>query len=430
MKRNLGASLALFLGLILAVPLASLAAGEHASLADLVAEAMQNNPDLQAAQARWQMFEKKVTPAESLDDPQLGLALSNYPVDSFSSDQTPMTGNELKLSQAFPFPGKLAAKGDMAKEQAKWYRGVYEDARLQVAAKVKDAWYRLYFQDRAISVTEQDLKLLDQLIRLAETRYEVGDGLQQDVLKAQLERSKLMDRLFSERQMRTSVAADLNTLLGRDPAASFAPLPEVAPTQVSQDAATLQELAETNRPMFHSYQALVDRYHSQRKLARLDYYPNVGVWASYRFRDDNLPDGGTDFASAGVSINLPLWRDKRAAQVADAENGIQMARRQFDDFRNKVKFAVEDGTARLEKDRKLLDLYRSGILPQARQTYEASLTAYQVGKVDALNLLDSLLNLDRYQIEYQRVLTDHQRDVARLEGVTGVSLGLTAPQTH
>lgn len=408
---------------LLSVPAFGSADQVPSRLENLITEALTNNPDLLAAQARWQMFTRKVAPAESLDDPQLGLALSNYPVDSFQADQTPMTGNELKLTQAFPFPGKLAAKGDMAREQARWYQGAYQDARVQVAARVKDAWYRLFFQDQAIAVTEQDLKLLDQLIRLAGTRYEVGDGLQQDVLKAQLERSKLMDRLFSERQQRNSVAADLNTLVGRSPDTPIAPLAEVVPTPVHQDTATLLQLAEQNRPLFRSYQALVERYRQQRKLAKLDYYPNFGVWASYRFRDDNLPDGGTDFASAGVSINLPLWREKRAAGVAEAESGIHMARRQYQDFRNKVRFGIEDGTARLEKDRKLLDLYRSGILPQARQTYQASLTAYQVGKVDALNLLDSLLKLDRYQVEYQRVLADHQRDVARLEGLTGVALG-------
>ncbi len=395
-------------------------------LAALVEQALANNPDLQAARERWQMFDQKVLPARTLDDPRLGLAFSNYPVDSFQADRTPMTGNEIQLSQGFPFPGKLAAKEEMAREQALWYQGAYEDARLQLVGKVKDAWYRLYFQDRAIAVTEQDLNLLDQFVRLAETRYEVGGGLQQDVLKAQLERSKLMDKLFTQHQQRSAVTAELNTLLGRDPATPFGPLPELTATTVHQDVPALQKLAADHRPLYRSYQALIDRYQSQRHLAKLNYFPDFNLWASYRFRDDNLPDGGTDFASAGVSINLPLWQDKRVSEVADADSGVRMARRQFDHFRNQVHFVIEDGYARLEKDRDLLALYQTGILPQAEQTYAASLSAYQVGSVDALNLLDSLLSLYRYQIEYHRALADHERDVARLEAAAGVSLGDTS----
>jgi outer membrane protein, heavy metal efflux system len=430
MKGILRTVFAILLALALP-PVLPAAAAENRPLADLVKQALTNNPDLQAARERWQMFEQKVLPARSLDDPRLGLAFSNYPVDSFQADRTPMTGNELQLSQGFPFPGKLGAKGEMAREQARWYQGAYEDARLQLAGKVKDAWYRLAFQDRAIAVTEQDLKLLDQFIRLAATRYAVGKGLQQDVLKAQLERSKLMDKLFSQRQQRRTVTAELNTLLGRDPATPFGPLPELTATTVTRDVQALQQLATDHRPLFRSYQSLIARYQSQRHLAKLSYYPDFNIWASYRFRDDNLPDGGTDFASAGVSITLPLWRDKRAAEVADADSGVRMAQRQFDDFRNQVHFAIEDGYARLAKDRDLLDLYGSGILPQAQQTYAASLSAYQVGSVDALNLIDSLLSLYRYQIEYQRVLADHERDVARLEAVTGVSLGEPSPEpTH
>ena len=110
----------------------------------------------------------------------------------------------------FPFPGKLGAKGELAEQQALWYKGAWEDAKLQLTQKVKDAWYRLYYQDKAIGITQKNIDILDDFIRLTETRYEVGTGLQQDVLKAQVERSRLMDRLFTLRQQRTTVLADLN----------------------------------------------------------------------------------------------------------------------------------------------------------------------------------------------------------------------------
>jgi len=390
----------------------------------LVAEALTNNPDLKAAEARWQLSERKIAPALTLDDPRLGFAFSNYPVDSLAADETPMTGKDIQLSQSFPFPGKLAARGEMAEQQALWYKGVYEDARLQLAQKVKDAWYRLYFQDRAIAITERNAEILDDFVRLTETRYEVGSGLQQDVLKAQIERSKLMDRLFNLRQQRATVLADLNTLRNRPAPTPVDTVEGLGTTPIEKSLDTLQALARENRPLYASYQSLIDRYESQRKLARLDSYPDFNVWAGYRIRESvrGDPVPGTDFVSAGISINLPIWREKRQEAVAEADAGIRMARQQYEDFRSKVAFAIHDAYAQLEKNRDLVLLFRSGIIPQAQQSFEASLAAYQVGDVDFLNLLDSLMTLYRYEIDYHRVLADYQRNLAQLEAATGAPL--------
>jgi len=402
--------------------LAEEASGDQGQLNALVDEALQNNPELQAARERWQINEHKVIPAQALDDPVLGFSFSNYPVDSFRTDQAPMTGNEFKISQNLPFPGKLDAKGEVAEQQALWFKAVYEDARLQLAEKVKDSYFRLYYQDRAIAVTEENLAILKNFISLTKTRYEVGTGLQQDLLKAQVEQSKLLDRQFTLRQQRRSLQAGFNRLLAR-PADQQLVLPgKLALTPVSVDPQRLRETARQNRPMFDSYQSLISRYESQRKLAELDYYPNFNIWTSYRFRDDNLPDQGTDFVSAGVSINLPIWQKKRSETVAEADSGLRMAQRQLEEFRNQVDATIQDVAAQLEKNHNLVQLYSTGIIPQAQQSFDASLTAYQVGRVEFLNLLDGLMTLYRYQLDYERALADYQRNIAQLEAAVGVSL--------
>lgn len=390
----------------------------------LVQEALANNPDLQAAEARWHLYERKVVPARSLADPQLSLAFMNYPVDTLSANDTPMTGNDLRLSQKFPFPGKLAAKGELAEQQALWFRGAYEDTKLQLVRRVRDAYYRLYYQDRAIGITEKNLQILDDFIRLTETRYEVGKGLQQDVLKAQVERSRLMDRLFTLKQQRASVLADLNTLLNRSsstPVGSPDAL-EMIPVEISLEA--LQEGSENHRPLYAAYRSLIDRFKVQRELAKLDYRPDFNVWAGYRFREDSGMDpvDGTDFVSAGVNINLPIYLAKRREAVAEADAAIRMAYQQYDDFRSKVHFNIHDTYVRMEKDRDLVLLYKTGIIPQANQSFQATMAAYQVDRVDFLSLLDALLKLYRYEMDYYRVLADYRRDVARLEAESGAIL--------
>ena len=123
-----------------------------------------------------------------------------------------------------------------------------------------------------------------------------------------------------------------------------------------------------------------------------------------------------------MSINLPVWREKRQAGVAEAEQGVRMAGRQFADLTNRVSAAIHDDFAQLESNRSLLELYATGIIPQAKQSFAASQSAYEVGDADFLNLLDSLLTLFQYQIDYQRVLADHERAVARLEVESGLLL--------
>jgi len=389
-------------------------------LARLVNEAQQNNPDLQAARDRWEMTGHKVVPAQTLEDPMLGFAFSNYPVDTLQPDQTPMTGNELRISQNFPFPGKLAAKGEVAEQQALWNKAAYEDARLQLARQVKDGYYRLYFQDRAIAVTEENLAILGSFVSLTKTRYEVGKGLQQDLLKAQVEQSKLLDKLLALRQQRSSTLAALNRLLARpaDTPLELSADPQLVP--VGYAPAELQHAAREHRPMFAAFRSLMERYVSQRKLAKLDSYPNFNLWASYRFRDDGLADRGTDFVSAGVGLTLPIWREKRAEEVAEADSGIRMARRQLEDFGNQVDAGIRDLYAQLDRNHDQAQLFATGIIPQAQQAFDASLTAYQVGKVEFLNLLDGLMTLYRYQLDYQRALADYQRNLAGLEAAAGV----------
>ncbi len=132
------------------------------------------------------------------------------------------------------------------------------------------------------------------------------------------------------------------------------------------------------------------------------------------------PIDGEDFVSAGVSINLPIYLEKRDEEVAAAGYGLGMARRQYAEFRNKVDSAIHDAYSRVEKNRRQADLYRSGIIPQAQQAFQSTMSAYQVGKVDFLSLLDALMTLYRYEMDYHRVVADHQRSVARLEAQAGL----------
>ncbi|MGK2905327.1 MAG: TolC family protein [Desulfuromonadales bacterium] len=395
---------------------------QAAALDLLVKEALTNNPDLAAAKARWQQFAYKIPQVGSLQDPELSFSFSSYPVDSLSSSETPMTGNELRLAQKFPFPGKLENRTDLAREQERWFEAVYQDQLFQVARKVKDAWYRLYFNDKAIDVTERNMALVDDIIRLTEVRYETGTGLQQDVLKAHVQRSRLMEKLMSLRQQRTVVQSELNRLLNR-PSGGTYDVPgqlELVPTEKTLEA--FQSSAAENRPMNNAFQSLIQRYRHQNKLAELDDYPDMTVFASWRFRDDALPDGGTDFISAGVSVNLPIYRDKRRAAKAEAQAAVRMAERQSEDFHDKVAESIENAYARMEETRRQTELYKSGIIPQTSQSFQSAMSSYQVGKLEFISLLDALMTTYQAEMEYYRNSSEYMRSLAWLESESTLPL--------
>lgn len=389
----------------------------------LVREALESNPELQAAEERWQMFEHRVVSAGALPDPSLSFALINYPTDTFRSDQTPMTGKEIKWTQKIPYPGKLASKTVMAQQQAHWYKSVLDDAKLSLIQNVKDTYYELYFQTTAIAISQKKLSVLDDLIRLTETNYELGNGLQQDVLKAHVERSKLMDRLIDLTGRRETALARLNFLRNRVTGAVIDQLPEPVLPQLSSPISVLQQQAFERRPIFAGYRAIIERAKQQQKLARLDYRPDFTLWGGYRFREQiSSMDDGTDFVSAGVSINLPINQTKRDAGVAEARSSLNLAYEQMNEMRNRVNFSIHDAYVQADKDRRQAVLHRTGLIPQASQAYLATLTAYQVGQVDFSALLTGLMDLYGYELQYQRAATDYMRNLARLEAAVGGDL--------
>ncbi|GAB4164373.1 MAG: TolC family protein [Geothermobacteraceae bacterium] len=402
------------------------------SLDALVLEALRNNPGLAAMQARWQVSSHREIPAGTLPDPVASLGLMNLPTDSLALDDTPMSGIDLKLAQKFPFPGKLGSKRDMAEYQTLWDRHTWEDARYQVAGQVRQAWYRLYFVDRAIEVTRKNIAVLDDFARLAETRYSVGKGLQQDVLKAQVERSRLSDKLVSLTQQRRTLQAKLNSLIGADGSRNMTPPQNLEPAPFDHSLDELRRLAREHRPQVAGYRALMDRFKAQRKLAKLDYRPDFTLWAGYRIREEvkGDPVKGQDFVSGGVSLNLPIWREKRGEQVAEADSAVRMVRFQLEQFLNQVDFRLDDAYGQMEKNRDLVSLYRDGILPQAEQAYRAALAAYQVGKVEVLTPLDALMNLYRYQIDYHRSVSDYLASLSRLEAETALGPGVVREQDN
>jgi len=412
--------LALLLGLCFPLSVFAELPVDTPQLATLLEEASHNNPALLAAREQVDVSAARIDQASALPDPQLSISLLNYPVDTLGTSDTPMTGNDFKLSQKFPFPGKLATKRELAHQQELWAEAKYADLLLQVRQQVRDNWFMLGFQRQAISLTQHHLAMMDDISRLAETRYQVGKGMQQNVLKAQVERSRLFDILLKYQEEAEISQARINSLIGRSTDLPLGDIPKPVEVSFGVTLTNLRQQARDKRPMFKAFDALIGQFEQKEKLSQLDYRPDFNLWAGYRFRDDDLPDGGTDFVSAGVTINLPFPVAKRRAAVREADAGLRMTHQQRNEFTRQVDLELHRSLTELHQAQKLIKLYGAGIIPQAEQAYRATLAAYQVDKVDFLVLHDSLMTLYGYRIDYARVQADAQRSVARLRATTGL----------
>ncbi|MDO8947753.1 MAG: TolC family protein [Desulfocapsaceae bacterium] len=395
-------------------------------LEELIGVALAGNPDLRATVASWRASESKIAQSGSLNDPTLTFSLNNYPANIFPNSGYDVVDKGVKLTQEFPFPGKLVARQEVAAQEASWSQSQVEEGRLQLVRAVKEAYYTLYYFDRAVTVTEKTLKILDGVILLTETKYQVGKGLQQDVLKAQLERSRMLDQLYAFKQQRESSQAALNRLVNRAPATPLASLPDFALTPIAAPLDELQSAAQKSRPMVAAYNSLLARYQAQQRLAKLDYRPDMMVSLSYMYKEPNGPEPGADLVGIEFGINLPIYREKRKAAVAESEAGEQMALAQYDEFKNQVSFNIHDAYRQMQTSTDQARLYKTGIIPQAVQTLESARGSYQVGKLEFLTLLDNLISLYNYELQYYMVLSDGERSLARLEAESGQTIPLAA----
>ncbi|HCS13966.1 MAG: TolC family protein [Zetaproteobacteria bacterium CG06_land_8_20_14_3_00_59_53] len=413
--------------LILAMAGASCSAqaGDALSLAQAEQLVVQNNPALFAAGKRAEAMATVPSQAGSLPDPMLSLSALNLPVDSFSNTQETMTQMQLGLSQRIPFPGKLALQSEVADYQAEAALQDRREFRLLLLRNTRIHWWNMAYLGKALSIIRHNQELLRNLVRIAETKYKTGKGLQQDVLLAQLELSNLLERELDLTASSQREAAALNALLGRP-----ADTPIQQPRQDSPalegsepDIAMLKQQARHQRPMLLGRDADMQLAGTRLASAERDHYPDFTLGAAYGFRQGSTATGlaRPGLASVMLSMNLPLYSgskqdmavDQRAAERAKAEFSVRDAANQVD---AEIDAAATD--LRIAKNR--VRLFEQGILPQARQTTASMQTGYQVNKVDFLNLVRAQLNEFNTDIQYwQQVSALHQAE-ARLAAAAGL----------
>jgi outer membrane protein TolC len=426
MELSIWAKLA-FLWAAVALPLAALPAAAQeavdAHLEALLAEAAQNNPDLQALRREAEAARNRISPAGALDDPMLEAGVLNYPVESRSFKTEDMTMKMIGVAQRLPYPGKRGLRRDVAEKEALAAEANLQELANRVRRDVKVAYFELGFVDESLRLAERNRRVLEQYLEIAEARYGVGQGTQADVLKAQTQVSKMLEELIKLGRERPMLEAELNRAAGRGGAPGSVTPPPAQARAMSLALEELRAAARANRPQLAAQQRMVDRNVAAVALAQKDYYPDFDLRFSYGQRDNSVDMKREDMISFTVAINLPVWgQSKRDPRVAEAEAMRAQAVTMYQARLNELDAMLRQQVAAAEQALKSVRLYETGLLPQARLTADASLAAYRVGRVDFFSLLDSRMTVFNAEVGYAASLAGYNKALGEIEFLVGKPL--------
>ena len=407
------------------IPLSSQAQPEKPSLNvdQLVDEAIQNNPEILAARQRWEVFKEKVPQAYALEDPMFSFGVTNLPT-NFSFKDEDMTMKEFAISQKFPFPGKRPLMKEMAEKEAEAVSKEIQIKIHQIIREVTVAYYELSHVYRASEVTQRNKEILESFAKIAETRYSLGEGIQQDVIKAHLEIAKMVDELIMWNQKKRAAEAKLNALLNRPPETVLGKPEEVNPRTFPYTVEELQKMAVEMSPTLQGMKKMIDAKEKAYALAKREYYPDLKLLFAYGQRD-KTPEGSNryDMLTGMVEVNIPIfYKSKQDRKVAETKADILNWEAQYRAMKNELYSMITDMVTMIQRVERQIELYKTGIIPQASLQIDSALSAYRVNKADFMTLLDSRMTLYKVELDYHQALTEFEKNAASLGAVIGKHL--------
>jgi outer membrane protein TolC len=412
--------------LIAAIAL-SVAAPAAQDLDSLTAIALRENARLLALDAAYHGARAQVAPAGALPDPMLSYRFEGAPLANPSPAEA--MENRVELEQMLPFPGKQGLMKSMAEGEAAMAGAQLAQARLEVAADLRRAYYDLDLARASIAILQESLAALAAMVENARTRYEVGRGMQSDMLKASVEQAMEQARLAVMRQRLPAQRARVNAILNRAPGAPLeTSLPDsLGPAEsVPADSAELEARALQAQPMVRMRSAAVTRSEYGLSLAQREGWPDFTVAAGYMGMKD-APDAWMGM----LGINLPIWRwNKVGPQREAAEEAKRQALAELEQTRNDTHRLLREAWAGVAAARAMLQLYEEAVVPQAQLSWDSAQAAYQTGALGFLDLLDAQRSLLQARLQHHEALAEYRKSRAELGLAAGdaAMLGIGAPE--
>jgi outer membrane protein, heavy metal efflux system len=392
------------------------------SLSQAIDEALKNNPEIHALQNKLQSARARGNQSSYLEDPEFNFEAWGIPLNqpaSIRSSNPIIFG----LRQKVPFFGKRALKSEIAGNEVRMAEEDLRAKQVEVVAKVKNAYTDYFLSGKSIEIAKGHLELIRQVSLTAENLYKVGKAPQQDVIKALLERTDLLNRLnLAERDLETTKAR-LNTLLNRRAGAQLSPPTELSLVPLLLSSDDLERLAIENNPELQGMKQNVRRSEKVIELAQSNQkYPDFMLGLQYWVAPDQKQK---HMYTPMVSLTIPFspWtKGKHDYEVEEAMADRQATKSQHDAVKNSALLAVRELFSRARAAEKSVSFYQDGLVPQAQHSFEATVTAYQTGQVNFVTMLDAQRTIREARLGYYKALVEHEQSIVDIEKAVGATL--------
>ena len=391
-------------------------------LTDYLRYASLNNAELKAKFEQWKAALEQIPQAKALSDPKFTYGYFIEEVETRTGPQKQKFG----IMQVFPWFGKIQARTDVAAAKAQAAKQRYETTKLNLFRQVKEAFYEFTFLATAIDIAKQNLELLQHFEEVARTKYRTATAIHPDIIRVQVELAKLEDILKSLEQLREPTVAKLNSVLNRPIDAELVWPEKSLPENIPLDRKLLIQALKRTNPELAELSWEIQAAKSSVKLAKKKLYPDIGVGLDWIQTDGAVSPGvkgsGDDPVILMFSMNVPLWQGSYKAAERQAKANVRKIQGQRADIENKILSRVFEVLYDIEDSQRKTNLYGDVLISKAQELVQASETAYQAGALDFLSLIDAQRMLLKYELDYERAVTNKQQKLAELEMLVGMEL--------
>lgn len=389
-----------------------------ADLGDLLRQAEEMSPAIRAAGARLEAARSRPSQAGAPPDPEVSLSYLNDGVSRLTYGETEFSALSLTWTQEVPYPGKLRRSGEVASYAVERAEKDSDRVRFQVRAAVLAAYADLHRLDRTFAILVESHETLVSLEQAARRRYEVGEGIQESVLKAQTAILRLEAEMARVSEDRRAAESRLNAAIGRAAGTAIGPAEALPEGGLPGDEESLQEAAVAASPEVGALEAAVRGGEAGVILARLDLKPDFMWSASYQNR------GGLDpMVMGSFGLRLPLHRARKQAQaVAQKEAELAAVQHELADLQARTRGSVREIVSRVRKAERLMSLSAQGIIPQAASTLESAQASYRSGRIEFLDVLNDLMALLEARIDLAVQESERLQALAALEPLLATDL--------
>ncbi len=392
------------------------AAAQDLRLEDMIDEALKNNPEIKAAEARSKSMEQKISQEASPMDPMLSLGYQNDTLKGYTYGDMPDSQWMVSLSQTFPFPGKLSLQEEAASLEAASEKAMADAMRQEVLSRVIGAYYDLVVVTREIEILESLNRVTEQLEQTSLSLYASAMMTQEEVIMTQAGKYMIMERQEMARGRKTASEAMLKREIGRH---DQAPLEKPAHTGRTPFSYTDEELVKKaleQNPSLVSARMLV--LSAEKKLARSrkEALPDITLMASYSKKGSAFDD------MWGLTASVPLpvfYGKKQGAAITGASWELARANRELEAQELKVTAEIRDNMAMIRAADRVIELYRSALAPKAKQQVDAALSLLAAGKMDASNALAKMKAPYDYELTAWQQQVQREKAIARIRALIG-----------